>query len=234
MTAVALIGCDGAGKTTVAEMLIERQPVPIRYVYMGANPSSSNVALPTTRLVHALKVRKVRQQQRARGESTSEPVSLHGIEHRKDKGSKLWAALRLANRIAEATARQTLSWWYQSRGFLVVYDRHFLFDHNSGSSARLSNRLFTAFLEHVYPRPDLVLFLDAPAEILLARKQEVPASYLESRRRAYLRRGAEIQHFETIDASDPLDIVYGTVADRIRDLVTGDERIGRPGGGGNR
>ena len=85
MTAVALIGCDGAGKTTVAEMLMSRHPFPVRYVYMGVNAASSNISLPTTRLVYEMKVRKVRQKRREVGADPDVPVSLHGLEHRKDR-----------------------------------------------------------------------------------------------------------------------------------------------------
>ena len=216
MTAVALIGADGAGKTTVAHMLVERAPVPVRYVYMGVNAGSSNVSLPTTRLVHRWKIRRVGRERRARGESTTAPVSLHGLEHRKDSRGRVWAAARLANRIAEELLRQVVSSWHQARGFVVVYDRHFLFDYGAGKTPRrLSDRVHRWFLERVYPKPDLVIFLDAPTDVLLSRKQEVPVEYLEARRRAYLRQGGRVRRFEVVDAAQPLDIVYEQVARSI-------------------
>lgn len=221
MTAVALIGCDGAGKTTVAEMLIRRSPFPVRYVYMGVNADSSNISLPTTRLVHALKVRGVRKERRKRGEAVSAPVSLHGIEHRRDSRGKLWAALRLMNRIAEESLRQAVSTWYQARGYVVVYDRHFLFDYGAGKPPRrLSDRIHRWFLERLYPKPDLVLFLDAPSDVLYARKPEVPIDYLDARRGAYLRQGRSIERFELIDASQQLDNVYAEVTRRIEDMLS--------------
>lgn len=227
MTAVALIGCDGAGKTSVAEMLTRRSPFPVRYVYMGVNADSSNVSLPTTRLVHALKVRGVRKERRKRGEAVSAPVSLHGIEHRKDSRGKLWAALRLMNRIAEESLRQAVSTWYQARGFVVVYDRHFLFDYGAGKPPRrLSDRIHRWFLERVYPKPDLVLFLDAPSDVLYARKPEVPIDYLDARRRAYLHQGRSIERFELIDASQQLDNVYAEVTRRIEDMLSQSKKEG--------
>ena len=48
---VALIGADGAGKTTVGRMLEQRSTLPVRYLYMGLNPAASNRMLPTTRSV---------------------------------------------------------------------------------------------------------------------------------------------------------------------------------------
>ena len=52
---LALIGPDGAGKTTVARRLAEVLPLPVTYLYMGVSPESSNLLLPTTRLVHAIR-----------------------------------------------------------------------------------------------------------------------------------------------------------------------------------
>ena len=52
---LALIGPDGAGKTTVARRLAEVLPLPVTYLYMGVSPESSNLLLPTTRLVHAVR-----------------------------------------------------------------------------------------------------------------------------------------------------------------------------------
>ena len=217
MTTVALIGCDGAGKSTIARMLVGSSDIRVRYMYMGVNAQSSNVSLPTTRIVHALKVRGVQKQRKARGESTSEPVSLHGLEHRKDARGRLWAAARLVNRIAEEMLRLAIATSYQLRGYVVVYDRHFLFDYGAGKApARMSDRIHRWFLEKVYPRPDLVLFLDAPSELLYARKPEVPVSYLDSRREAYLRQGERVERFETVDASQTVDKVFGAVVAHIR------------------
>jgi hypothetical protein len=52
---VALVGADGAGKTTVARSLPAILPFPAVYLYMGVAPASSNYALPTTRVAHAIK-----------------------------------------------------------------------------------------------------------------------------------------------------------------------------------
>ena len=214
MTAIALVGGDGSGKTTLARELVNRFPQPVKYLYMGLNASSSNIALPSTRLIYWLKVRSERKARRRRGESHTGPISLHGIEYRGDSGGRLWAVARLANRIAEESFRQIVSWVYQARGFVVVYDRHFLFDFTPGSGGkrRLSARLHLWFLEHIYPKPHLVLFLDAPASVQYARKQEVPEEHLEAKRAAYLARGSSISGFVAIDASQSPERVYAEAA----------------------
>ena len=55
MIAVALIGPDGSGKTTIARRLEREVGVPARYLYMGVSPDASNRMLPTTRLALAVK-----------------------------------------------------------------------------------------------------------------------------------------------------------------------------------
>ena len=54
MYTVALIGGDGAGKTTIADQLRDSFPLPLKYLYMGINIESSNVALPTSRIIEKL------------------------------------------------------------------------------------------------------------------------------------------------------------------------------------
>src|SRR5690242_16052747 len=47
---VALVGPDGAGKTTICKKLCSELPWPTVYIYMGINQDACNVMLPTTRL----------------------------------------------------------------------------------------------------------------------------------------------------------------------------------------
>ena len=52
---VALIGCDGAGKTTVGRALEREAGLPVRYLYMGVAADSSNHRLPTAPIAGAVK-----------------------------------------------------------------------------------------------------------------------------------------------------------------------------------
>ncbi len=214
MTTVALIGGDGAGKSSIARALVDSSQGRMRYLYMGMNPGSANVALPTSKLVYRAKQKSLEADGR-------EGASLHSLEHRKRQRGRLWSMARLGNRLAEEIFRQLLSWAYQLRGAIVVYDRHFLFDFWSTSAKRqpVLDRIHLWFLRRVYPKPDLVLFLDAPSAVLYDRKPEVPVSYLDHRRKAFIQAGSQVERFVTVDAARPLSEVLAEVRHQIVDQL---------------
>jgi thymidylate kinase len=69
--------------------------------------------------------------------------------------------------------------------------------------ARLASRLM--------PQPDIVCFLDAEPEVLLARKQEVGREALAESREKYLALSATHRRFRIIDAAQPLEKVIEEV-----------------------
>jgi thymidylate kinase len=79
----------------------------------------------------------------------------------------------------------------------------------------LARRLHGLFLAHVYPKPDLVVYLDAPAALLLARKGEGTLESLEALRRNYERLAEAAPHFVRVNAAQPLDQVVADAARAI-------------------
>lgn len=61
------------------------------------------------------------------------------------------------------------------------------------------------------PQPDQVIFLDAPPQVLLSRKQEVSYESLELSRAAYLHLAHTHPRFRIVDASRPLPEVVADV-----------------------
>jgi thymidylate kinase len=226
MITVALIGADGAGKTTIAHRLAASFPLPVRYLYMGMNAQSANIALPTSRLLFALKARKHRKAPKRATGKESQAVSLHSLERRRNTRGRFGAAMRLIHRLAEQSLREFVSWIYRLRGYIVIYDRHFLFDfarkggREAKKSQRPADRIQDWFLRHVWAKPDLVIFLDAPPEVLYERKREVPVEYLRTRREAFLTAQKSVSHFERVDASQPLEQVYSEVVERVANFCS--------------
>jgi thymidylate kinase len=216
---VALIGADGSGKSSVAKALLESSPLPLKYLYMGTSIESSNYALPTSRLVHKWKVYRHKKSLQQAGEEIPDEVNLHGVEHRHDKRGKLGGFGRLLRRVSEESYRQLVSWVFQLRGNVVLYDRHFLFDAcpvpNDTGYHRFTDRLHNWFLKRLYPRPGLAIFLDAPAEVLYARKQEVPLEYLEREREKILHKREYAKTFVSVDTTMELE----EVVTRINELL---------------
>ena len=218
MSTVALIGPDGAGKTIVAKSVLNSFPLPMKYLYMGRNFGSSNFAVPTSRLIQFL--RRYLNKKSTKITSTKFHylnASLQQPEEwwTKDKRGKIFATLRLLNRLADEWFRQFISWSYQLRGYIVIYDRHFSLDHEPTNSSRLTARLHRWLLNNWYPKPDLVIFLDAPPEVLYSRKGETTLENLQLCREAILNQGKKLSNFIRIDALQPLDNVCAEVGHQI-------------------
>lgn len=201
MVTVAVVGLDGAGKTTITRRLVDRLPFETSYLYMGMNPASSNVALPTTRLVHA---------RRGRG---SGEASLHAVSARRRQRGAAWSTLRLVNRAAEEVVRHVIARVHHLRGRVVITDRDFFIDYTAAAKepVGLLDRIHLWFLGSVLPKPDLVVWLDASPAVLYARKPEVPIAYLERRRDRIAALRPAFRRFEVVDAERSEDEVYRVV-----------------------
>jgi thymidylate kinase len=225
MVTVALAGADGAGKSTMSRRLEKSLPVRAKYIYMGINREASNLALPTTLLWKRIK--------RARGGSIDmggppDPNRLQQLPKNPLKriARELKSGLRIANLIAEEWFRQLVAWYYQFRGYVVIFDRHFYFDYykhhiaNIGINRTIADRVHGFMLNHVFPKPDFVIFLDAPAEVLFSRKGEGTLELLEQRRQEYLQIQKKVERFVTVDATQPMDEVALQICNLVMDFYS--------------
>ena len=219
MFTVALIGPDGAGKSTIGRKLEQVSPLPAKYVYMGVNLESSNLVLPTTRLLLETK--------RARGRRPDITVPRHMYRMQaKPSPAKqvkigLRATLRFLNLTTEEWFRQLIVWYYELRGYYVILDRHFYFDYyahdivNDNPKRPLHSRIHGFMLDKLYPKPDFVIFLDAPAEVLYARKPEGTLEAREIRRQEYLALREAVKNHAVVDVSRPEEDVLREITDLI-------------------
>ena len=219
---VAVVGPDGAGKSALVAALPASLPVPSATVYLGVNLEASRSMLPTTRLALALKRRgSGRPDLTGRFEA---PVDGPGGVRRAARRT-----LRLVAWIAEEWYRAALVALRARGGRLVLCDRHFLCDYYAADVAprpgrSLLSRIHGWQLGRFYPRPDLVLVLDAPPEVLHARKGEDSLESLAGRRADYLALKDVLPAVEVIDADRPFDEVLAAatavIAARIGGVVT--------------
>ena len=224
MFTVAIVGPDGAGKTTLARQLERSLPFPAKYLYMSINPASGNHLLPTTRLAWLL--RGCPDNITDRDGRTRSSSRLRGMAR---------TAVTLANQIAEEAYRFFLAARHVRRGTVVLFDRHYFFDYYAtdivGADRRKAERLHGFFLSRAAPQPDLTLYLDAPAEVLFARKHEGTVTSLGQLRSEFLEVARSRADVVVLDATRPIDEVGRQARTAICDFAVtrGARHPGVPG-----
>lgn len=222
---VALVGADGAGKSAITDRLrvTSQLPAEVRTVYMGVNLEASTLMLPTTRLLLAARKARGRRPDLVATPLQAGVVVGSGPPHRRLLQSGKNAA-RMTVWTSEEWLRQLVVWRHRVRGCIVVLDRHFLADYYYAGAGSHSARLHGWMLRHLYPKPDLVVCLDAPGELLYARKPEASVAWLEDRRLQYLRLAEVIPGMVVVDATRPVDAVLADVVSTIRAVWGEEER----------
>jgi thymidylate kinase len=222
MFTVALIGPDGCGKSTISKQLLQDPSFKSKRIYMGVDRMESNYALPTTHLIRWVQ----RKLKRGHGQGGPRDIS----KENEPSGSlpiKLLKTVKSTfvaiNNIAEEWYRQLLAWYFMRSGHVVIFDRHFFADFYhydvNGRDGRWASRLHGYLLKHFYPKPDLVIYLDAPAELLFARKGEGTVPLLEERRQNYLDLQNKVPRFEIVDTTQTQDVAYRDVRELILNLL---------------
>jgi thymidylate kinase len=169
---VAILGPDGAGKSTLARDIAAGFPFQGRPIYMGLWPARSG----THRVLPG-------------ATQTLRPFTIWG-------------------RYLRAQAQRAM-------GHLVVFDRY-TYDADLPPRppfVRLK-RLYFWLIAHAIPSPQLLILLDAPADVLHERRPEMDPLELERDRASFLGL-SRLRNMEVVDANRPGDAVRADVSDRI-------------------
>jgi thymidylate kinase len=181
---IAILGPDGAGKTTLAEGVRASIPIPARYVYLGI-------------------WRQSRFEERLR--------SVVGA--------------RLAVRLAKLLWKSILIRYHRRLGQVVLLDRYTLDADLPAANVDWKSRISTRLVRRTCPDPDLIILLDAPVELMYARKGEHGVPELQLRRDGYLAMTDLFPQMVVLDAAEPV----GDVRRRATALLW--ERWSRNGAG---
>jgi thymidylate kinase len=100
------------------------------------------------------------------------------------------------------------------RGDVVVWDRHPIEERVISSLGRRSSRI-RRLAERLLPKPDLIIVLDAPGEVVRDRKAERGLKELEQLRSEYLAIGDVLPSVAIVDATRTDGEVQEAVVDAI-------------------
>ena len=180
---VAVMGLDGTGKSTI-----------IKHVVRAVGP-----AFRRHRLFHW---RPNLLWRRKAATETNRP-------HSRPEDGSLWSVTKIFAYVLD----YWLGYWLAirpllARSGLVIFDRYFddlLID---SKRYRYGGPLWVArFLRFLIPRPDLILILDAPAEVVLSRKQEVAPEEVQRQEHLYREYQNRLANRQIIDATAPIEQV---------------------------
>jgi thymidylate kinase len=114
-----------------------------------------------------------------------------------------------------------------ARSTLVLFDRYLVDALVDPRRYRYGGpKLALRAVWRVVPKPDLVILLDAPAEVLRGRKQELPLEEIARQRNAYRTLVEQLPNGHVVDAAHAPERVVAAVVDRVLDLMA-DRAAGR-------
>jgi len=203
---IAVLGVDGAGKSTV----------------MARIASDLSPAFPATKLYHRRPLASLRRWRErdnvGNGDDSKHIVNTHAQPYRNRASSlaKLafwWADYMFLGYIADIFPRLVDS-------TLVLFDRYYYDLLVYPKRYRYGGPLWLAYFVGLFiPRPHLVILLDAPPEVIHARKQEVSPEETARQRDAYLQLVERMPNGHVVDASKPLSHVVTEVEGIVLDYM---------------
>jgi thymidylate kinase len=197
---VVLLGIDGSGKSTVQKYLV------------------NNFSLPFFAGIKTI-YRRVDILGRPLKKGPGGDVINHYAE---PPYGQIKSVIKLGIRALDWLAGYWLHWArYRAKGYLLLMDRHYFLDMAVApvrfryGGPPLLPRLLAKYL----PGPNLFIFLDAPVEILQARKKEVTPEEGTRQRELYLELMLSLPYGYVVDASQPVEQVVSEITRIIIDHI---------------
>jgi thymidylate kinase len=198
-----LVGLDGTGKTTLARNL--------------AGLASQEWSLAGIRYFHWLPGWR---------RSFTCPLPESGNQPRKPRrpggfGQATLSVIRLVRNLIRAR----LAWRlrlrsFRDRGYLVLVDRYFYNYYLDPVSVKYYGpRWVLDLLSRWFPKPEIVITLSAPAEVLLQRKQELTAAEMREQAAALKQLKFPTPHLIAADAREPAATVANKVMAELRKIM---------------
>lgn len=188
---LVLLGPDGSGKSSVARRLIDE--------LHGTFYKDKSLHVHWKPAVFLRK-------RRAERPATTDP---HGQQPRGWFGSQLALLYHWSEYLAGSMI-QFLPVLFRS-GMVLIERHHYDFEVDPRRYRLCPPCWLMRLAFRCLPKPDLVFVLDAPPELLQARKPEVPLAESRRQREAYLTLAARLSNSRVIDCTQPLDDVVASI-----------------------
>jgi thymidylate kinase len=198
---VAFLGADGSGKSTVIDRV------------------GQDLA-PVFRRRATYHLRPYLRKQKGKGLTITDP-------HLRPLRGRALSLAKLASWWVSYTVGYAIDLFPQlARSTLILFDRYYLDVLVDARRYRFGGSQWLAKLVwRVVPRPQVVILLDAPPEVLHTRKQEVLFEEIGRQREEYLKLVRGLPNGYVVDASKPLEEVVFDVETLLLDYLT--ERTAR-------
>jgi thymidylate kinase len=185
---IALLGPDGAGKTTIAKKLLQL-PFDSKYVYMGRDQ-------------FIIPIQKIRNRWEKKEGAW------------KGKRYLLKEILVYCHRFIELYLRYLFrALPFYKRGYLIIYDRY-LYDLFVGKGIN-KRRIIHKLMYQLFPKPDIVFYLNVDPKIAFERKKEHSEKIIEQVSQEYKKLDGIIPELTTINANEKEKKVLGRILDII-------------------
>jgi thymidylate kinase len=127
---------------------------------------------------------------------------------------------QLALRLGRLARTNVVTRYHRALGRVVLLDRYIVDATLPSADLDWKGRLSAVLVLRTAAAPDRIVFLDAPAEVVFARKGELTIDELRQRRDHYLEMSERFPQWMTVNADRPLVEVLADVGEILwEDLV---------------